>query len=773
MVSEGPIELENSIHFVGIGGMGMAPLAMVLAESGFIVSGEDPGLGREVALWLDARGIEISSGGALGDDVATIVFSSAVPFDHPRLVEAGQRGSSIFRRGEALAAFAKNRRLIAVAGSHGKTTTCAMLVTALRSSGLDIGYVMGGLFADESTPPASRGSSDWLVAELDESDGTIGLFCPEVTLCVNVDLDHCDRYSDLDDIENVFRALCARTSGSLFYNQSCPNSLRLYGGWKDGRTVSFGLDGDYDLLGSVECGLGRVLSLGGRFGQTTARVRALGGFNSQNACAALAVAGHLGRAPKDDLLARFPGVRRRQGILVMGPHLMVMEDYAHHPTEIAALIETVRPIVVKRLVVVFQPHRYSRTARFKAGFAEALSLVDRLFLMEVYPAGEDPVEGGQLEDLLLEFGKSHREGNPPRVVIDDDAGRSAVIDDCREGDLLLFVGAGTIDRFAHRVVDELGARNNHLGRLTRYFKALSESPKFVEILKVREPLARKTTIGVGGAAELFGEPSSIEDLQVLLAAAHAAKLPVRVLGRGSNLIVPDEGVTGLVLRLQHASWRRISELKNKRILVGAGLRLKELCGRALKEGWEGFEFLEGIPGTLGGALRMNAGAMGGWIFEVVEEIHLVTLTGEIRILKREDLTIEYRRCADIADAIAIGAVLRPASPTDDQAIRAQIAAYRRLRQQSQPREPSAGCIFKNPDGDSAGRLIDELGLKGERVGDAEVSQIHGNFIINRGAATADDVVALVRKVRNRVLSERKVALEPEVLLYGRDWKDVL
>lgn len=170
---------------------------------------------------------------------------------------------------------------------------------------------------------------------------------------------------------------------------------------------------------------------------------------------------------------------------------------------------------------------------------------------------------------------------------------------------------------------------------------------------------------------------------------------------------------------------------------------------------------------------MNAGAMGGWIFEVVEEVHLMSLTGEIRFLRREDLTIEYRRCADLADAIAIGGILRPASPVDHRAIKERVAAYRIRRQESQPREPSAGCIFRNPDGDSAGRLIDELGMKGERVGDAEVSRIHGNFIVNRGAATADDVVALVRKVRNRVRSERKVTLEPEVLLYGRDWKDVL
>jgi UDP-N-acetylmuramate--L-alanine ligase/UDP-N-acetylenolpyruvoylglucosamine reductase len=773
MASENSIELGSRIHFVGIGGMGMAPLAMVLAESGFVVSGEDAGLAPEVARWLEARGIVISSGSTLDDEVMTVVYSTAVSVDHPRLLEARQRGLSQYRRGEALAAFAGSRRLIAVAGSHGKTTTCAMLVTALRSSGLDIGYVMGGLFADESLPPASRGSSDWLVAELDESDGTIGLFAPEITLCVNVDLDHCDRYAELVDIEDVFRALASRTKSALFYNRSCPVSHRLFGESSDDRTISFGPGGDFDLLGSIEGGEGRVLSLGGRFGQTTARIRAQGGFNSMNACGALAIAGHLGRAPDSDLLARFPGVRRRQGILVVGPHLTVMEDYAHHPAEIRALIEAVRPSVSNRLVVVFQPHRYSRTARFKAEFTKALADVDKLFLMDVYPASETPVDGGRLEDLLLEFARACPEEPRPCVVADDQVGRLKVAGDCREGDLLLFVGAGTIDRFARRVVAELGARGDRMGRLTRFFQAIADRPNLGEILRVSEPLARKTTIGVGGAAELYAEPTSIEELQVLLAAAHESRLPVRVLGRGSNLIVPDEGVTGLVLRLQHSNWRRISELTDHRIQVGGGVRLKELCGHATREGWEGFEFLEGIPGTLGGALRMNAGAMGGWIFEVVEEVHLMSLTGEIRFLKREDLTIEYRRCADLADAIAIGGILRPASPADHRAIRERVAAYRIRRQESQPREPSAGCIFKNPAGDSAGRLIDELGMKGERVGDAEVSRIHGNFIVNRGAATADDVVALVRKVRDRVKAERKITLEPEVLLYGRDWEDVL
>jgi UDP-N-acetylenolpyruvoylglucosamine reductase len=246
-----------------------------------------------------------------------------------------------------------------------------------------------------------------------------------------------------------------------------------------------------------------------------------------------------------------------------------------------------------------------------------------------------------------------------------------------------------------------------------------------------------------------------------------------MLGRGSNLIVPDEGVDGLVLSLAREAWTAFEIRPSGRVWAGAGLRLKNLCGLAARAGLAGFEFLEGIPGSVGGALRMNAGAMGGWMFDVVDEVQIATLDGEVRTLGREQLHVEYRNCAELRDAIALGALLRPAGRVEGEAIGRQVDVYRRKRHETQPREPSAGCIFKNPPGESAGRLIDESGLKGERVGDAEISSIHANFIVNRGGATSADVLELVRRVRARVRQIRGVDLEPEVLLYGKEWKDVL
>jgi UDP-N-acetylenolpyruvoylglucosamine reductase len=238
--------------------------------------------------------------------------------------------------------------------------------------------------------------------------------------------------------------------------------------------------------------------------------------------------------------------------------------------------------------------------------------------------------------------------------------------------------------------------------------------------------------------------------------------------------VPDEGVAALVLRLAGREWQRFDVRADGRVEAGAGLRLKELCGLAAARGLRGFEFLEGIPGTLGGALRMNAGAMGGWMFDLVDAVRLALRDGTVRTLRRHELHVAYRDCRELADAVALGAVLRPISagvPTAE--IQAQIASFQMRRQATQPRDPSAGCMFKNPPNDSAGRLIDSLGLKGERVGDAEVSPVHANFIVNRGRATAADVLALMRRVRERVKAAHGIELEPEVMLYGRDWRDVL
>ncbi len=763
----------TALHCVGVGGMGLGPLAVYLAGRGFVVSGEDDAMTEPMRAQLVAAGVTITPLGGVPAAAELVVCSSAIAPLHPAAVAAKERGLQVVRRGELLAEATRDRKLVAICGSHGKTSTTAMLVTALRAAGFPAGYVLGGLFNDEAMPPASAGSNDWVVAEIDESDGTIRYFSPEITVAVNLDWDHPDHYRNQADLEAEFGALFGRTRQAVLVNETCGLSARVVAGTKGeatGARLTFGRSGDYraevvhDRDGRIE------LALGGRFPDGNAEVRAMGEFNAANATAAFAAAQLMGvTRPFGKLLAAYPGVRRRQAVLHATPGLTVIEDYAHHPAEIRALLGSLRQRTDGRVVVVFQPHRFSRTAQFKVEFAAALAPGDAVYLLDVYGAGEAPLAGGTTDDVYVELARI-----APALTVVYRAGDGAGVlrtlaEDRRAGDLVAFVGAGDIDGMAREWLQLVAPARDW----DRAAEALRGAVSAATKVKREESLAKKTTIGIGGAARIYAEPASVKDLQALVRAAKSLALPVITLGRGSNLIVPDEGVDALVVSLRQPAWEIFEPRGAGRVWVGAGLRLKNLCGLAAKAGLTGFEFLEGIPGNVGGALRMNAGAMGGWMFDVVEEVQAMTFEGEIRTFKKAEMHVDYRHCAELHEAIALGALLRPASQAEAGEIARQIDAYKEKRQKSQPREPSAGCIFKNPTGDSAGRLIDASGLKGERVGDAEVSGVHANFIVNRGDASAADVIALVRRVRARVAQVQGVQLEPEVLLYGKNWKDVL
>ena len=754
------------IHCLGVGGMGVAPLAIYLARRGWQVTGEDDSLNPEVALLLSAAGVEV---GSLKKGTDLVVRSSAIAPEHPSFIAAKSGGIPVVRRGEMLAEATRGSKLVAVCGSHGKTTTTAMLVTALRRASFPAGYVGGGLFND-STPPAAVGSNDWVVAEVDESDGTIDAFSPEITVIVNFDWDHPDRYQSPAELEDAFRALCSRTKGTVLVSDACALSLRIAPS-----AVTFGRSGTFSGNLASEKDGRMTLVLGGRFASAEVSVASSGEFNATNATAALAAAALMGVEPTRNLLSDYPGVRRRQAVILKEDGLTVMEDYAHHPSEIRALLPSLRRRMAPggRLIAVFQPHRHSRTARFKAEFAAALALADIVHLIDVYSAGESPASGGTTADIYSEIKRGAPMLNVSYLPGDGAACVPALVREVRSGDVIAFIGAGDIDQTARASVGELRAGLAKARRWDRFAEEirplLSKSARIVR----EEPLAQKTTMRVGGAARLYAEPATEEDVRILAGKALQEDIPIYVLGRGSNLIVPDEGVDGLILCLSHKSWSGFEVLPDGRVRVGAGLRLKNLCGLAAAAGLSGFEFLEGIPGSVGGALRMNAGAMGGWMFDVVDEVRVMSMQGEVRNLPKSAMSVDYRSCDDLKDAVALWAVIRPISTTDAPRVARQIEDYRKKRHESQPREPSAGCIFKNPPGNSAGRLIEESGLKGTRIGGAEVSGVHANFVVNTGDATSGDVLALVRLIRKGVRQAKGVDLEPEVMLYGKEWKDVL
>jgi len=809
------------IHCVGVAGMGLGPLAVYLARSGWQVSGEDDALSPQAAsdsleaaaaatsapasaelrsrlLEAGVRLVPLPEECELVDAKADtlVVISTAVSETHPTVLAARQCGLPIVRRGELLAEVVKDKKLVAVCGSHGKTTTTAMLASALRASGFDAGFILGGLPALRGFPLAQpiAENGGWIVAEVDESDGTIQHFAPEITLCVNLDWDHVDHYPSEAALYATFGALFAKTRRAVLINAGCSLSQTLAAeaavvpvfrfGDRCGSAV--GEEGDFTSEIAEEGSDSLRLALGGKFEIAESEVRASGRFNALNATAALAAAQLMGAAMRPDLLAGFPGVRRRQTLLSDLGGLRVIEDYAHHPAEIRALLTEFKRELDEPPArgsqnktacgCCFQPHRFSRTAQFKRELAEALSLAEHVFLIDVYGAGESPIEGGTTEDLLREFapGKATYCRSDEELFAALDRVMKPLIDEpptsgSPNKKACGFIGAGNIDakarewvagwraRFWQKFADEAKTRVSAETKLTR-----------------EEPLARKTTMLVGGAARVYVEPRNVQELQSLLRLARAGGVPVFPIGRGSNLIVPDEGVEGLVISLNTPEWAKFEVRENGRVYVSAGLRLKNLCGLAAKAGLTGFEFLEGIPGSVGGALRMNAGAMGAWIFDTVESVEFITLVGEVVTRRVDELHVGYRHCSELAEgAIALGAVLRSGAQADTEAVSRQIDVYRKKRVESQPREPSAGCIFKNPEGDSAGRLIDSAGLKGLRVGGAEVSAVHANFIVNRDHATASEVLELIAQVRARVQAAHGVALEPEARLFGKNWEGVL
>ncbi|MDP6794069.1 MAG: UDP-N-acetylmuramate dehydrogenase [Verrucomicrobiota bacterium] len=278
------------------------------------------------------------------------------------------------------------------------------------------------------------------------------------------------------------------------------------------------------------------------------------------------------------------------------------------------------------------------------------------------------------------------------------------------------------------------------------------------------PLAEWTTLRAGGRADFFAEPESEAGLAALLATCRERGTPVTLLGRGSNFLPLDSGVRGLTMRLSREPFTGI-EPDGPRLRCGAGAKLKHVAAEAKRSCLAGMEFLEGIPGSLGGGLRMNAGAMGSELFDIVESVRLMDPDGMVFEMPAESIEVAYRSCPLLKNQIALGAVLK-GEPDTAEAIAARMAEFAERRWGSQPKARSAGCVFKNPETIPAGKLVDELGLKGASEGGAMVSEEHGNFIVNNGGATADDVLRLIGHIREQALAERGIELQTEVQIIG-------
>ena len=747
---------ELKIHLIGVAGSGMSGIAGLLLALGHGVSGSDKartleidrltGLGLRFHLGQEAANVE---------DADLIIFSSAIRPGNAEYDEALRTERNMVRRADALAAIMSYKKGIVVCGMHGKTTTSSMAAHVLKMGGLNPSHYVGAEIPILGSNANWDAAGEHFVAEGDESDGTLALYHPEHAIVLNIEEEHLDYYADLEAIEAVFNQLLSQTLGMVIFCADDPHAARICSAHPG--AISYGESHAaryrFDDVHAKDFQSHFLVLRGGEpMGAVTLNVP--GRHNVSNAVGVIALATELGVpfAKIAEALESFRGARRRFEIKYRSDRYMIVDDYGHHPSEIKATLATAKNTGRKRVLCMFQPHRYSRTQKLKDEFGRAFHHAHRTIIADVYPASELPIPGvsGQtIVDAMKKEGYENATFEPDRKKIAIEIGRLL-----EPGDCVISLGAGNIHEAASFLAKDVAI-------LDELHTIMGPG-----VIRLYEPLSKHTTMRIGGPAQFWAEPETEEGFARLAAFCLKREAPLFVIGRGSNLLVRDGGIRGVVAHLARGEFKKI-EIRDGKIHAGVGVKQKELAYAARDAQIGGFEWFEGIPGDVGGALRMNAGAMGGETFRQVATVRFIDPQGRFHTKTPAEMDVHYRHCGALEKNFAVSATFF-GQPSTPEAIEKQMEASMQKRRHSQPRESSAGCIFKNPEQCPAGKLVDELGLKGTRVGGARISEVHGNFLVNDGGATAADVLALIESVKATAMRERGVRLETEVQIVGEE-----
>jgi len=760
------------VHLIGVAGSGMSGLAWLFLQLGYTVSGCDRVTSAETER-LIAAGLEFhcpqTAESVRGADV--VVYTSAVKPGNPAYDAAVAAGVVLWRRAEALAAIMHGKKGIVICGTHGKTTTSAMTAHVLRQAGLHPSHYVGAeiplLGANAGWDPAG----EHFVAEGDESDGTLINFHPEHAIVLNIEEEHLDHYADLAAIMRVFDTVLGQTASAVYYCADDAGARQACAGRTGAVSYGFAAGADFRAVELTTLGQSStcmVLQGGRPLGELVLNIP--GRHNVSNALAVVALATDRG-VPFEKIrsaLEAFRGAKRRFEVKYRSADYRVVDDYGHHPTEIEATLRAARTLAPQRLVVLFQPHRYTRTQLLKDQFGTAFAEADAVFVTDVYAASEPPipgVSGATIIEAIHAAAPRVKTFSAPKVA----AAHLAVGNFLRPGDLLITLGAGNVHEAGTRlavdlrVLEEMGEalRGPAVGGTP------ATGPEAGAMLRLYEPMSLHTTMRIGGPAQFWIEPRTVAGLQRLVRHLREQGIPIRLVGRGSNLLVRDGGIRGAVIHPAKGEFADVRVIGTDCLEAGVGARFQKLAMTARAAGIGGFEWMEGIPGSVGGGLRMNAGAMGVQTFDQVVKVRLLDAQGELREKSRDEMEARYRHVPELATHYAVSAVFR-GRPVPVAEIDARLAESKAKRRTSQPIAASAGCIFKNPDAGPAGRLIDELGLKDMAIGAARISAVHGNFLVNEGGATAAEVLALIDLVKTSARDQRGLELETEVQIIGEE-----
>ena len=698
------------LHFVGVGGAGMSGYARAAHALGAQISGSD----RAESPYVESLRVDGVLEASIGHDAANVpagedvevVFSSAVPPENPERVAARARGLPERPRAELLGELTALKRTIAVAGTHGKTTTASMLVHILRSAGMEPAWMVGAPVGG-GLPNARWSAGEWLVVEADESDRSMLSLEIEIAILTNVELDHHSAFRSLAELRGAFREFLAMArTGVVVWDrhelldlaQEAGASEALEQGSTGARTIEIV---PYDVLEPLLDGDGSTFE----WRRSEVRVAVPGAHNSLNAAAALEASRLAGaeRAPAIAGLAGFRGAGRRFQLLGRSTGgALVYDDYAHHPTEVAATLNAARTLEHRRLVAVFQPHLYSRTELLAREFGLALGLSDVVVVLDVYPARERAEDHPGVSGLRIAQAAADAARGRPVHWLPTFADAEPVL----RG---LLVRGGPVPgdgRWGRRRAGASLGRGEAQERWGRSGAAMSapSPPPFVQ----RDfPLARLATVRTGGPAELFARVGGEAQLLELLAWA-AGRACARRGGR-LRLEPADRRRGGARARPEAGGRARGDRARGgAALLCGGGARLPAVAAHAARAGLSGIEFAVNIPGTVGGAVRMNANAYGGRLAQTLAWVELASASGLVR-REPPDLGFGYRSSNLDAGEVVMRAsfALLPARP---QEVKATLAELRARRHEAQPQgDQDVRVDLQEPRGSIGGAQFRERG----------------------------------------------------------------
>ena len=713
----------GTVHFVGIGGIGMSGIAEVMKNLGYSVQGSDLGESATVER-LRARGITVHIGQRAEnvEGAGVVVTSTAVKRTNPEVVAALEARIPVVRRAEMLAELMRLKNTVAVAGTHGKTTTTSMIAALLDAGGVDPTVINGGVI-EQYGSNARLGDSDWMVVEADESDGSFLRLDGTIAVVTNIDPEHLDHYGDFDAVRRAFVEFIHNVPfyGAAVLCIDHPEVQAVMAKVRDRKVVTYGLSLQADVCAvnvTPEAGGNRFDVIVRRRGAEDRRIADVrlpmpGRHNVQNALAAIAVALEM-ECPDDTIrsgFAQFEGVRRRFTRVGEVAGATVIDDYAHHPVEIRAVLAAARESAGAsggRVIAVVQPHRFTRLRDLMDDFQNAFNDADKVYVAPVYTAGEEPIAGVSSAALVAGLkSRGHRFAAPGRGPGRTGArarGRH------RPGRFRGLPRRGRhhpVGRRARRRDPEGSGMSPQIGERRGWshgsapFATVEEArvvPFSLEGIRGKltadAPLAPLVWFKSGGNADWLFEPADLEDLREFLSRV-GAQMPVMALGLGSNLIVRDGGVPGVVIRLGKA-FATVEARRDRVLECGGGASGILVSSNARDAGVAGVEFLRGIPGTVGGFVRMNGGAYGREVADVLIDCDVVLPNGEFVTLPARDLEYSYRHSNLPEGAVVVAARFqgREGIPAEIGAEMDKIAA---AREASQPlRTKTGGSTFKNP-----------------------------------------------------------------------------